>query len=82
MYAVARDLRTGTRTVHDALRRHGLTWPPAHAGPVERLAHVDDPEIRAHAAQQIVDEATALADRARAVRDAAQAQTRERRRSG
>jgi len=72
VYAIARQLQTGARTVRDALRRHGLTWPPADADPVDRLAYVDDAEVRARAAQRIVDEATALAKRARAVQRAAQ----------
>ncbi len=54
--------------MQDALRRHGITWPPSDADPVDRLAYIDDVEIRARAAQRIVDEAIALAERARAVR--------------
>ena len=65
VYGVAKELRTGTRTIYDALRRHGLTWPPADADPVDRLAYVDDGDIRAQTAQRIVDEATALAERAK-----------------
>ena len=34
VYAVAKELRTGTRTIYHALRRHGLTWPPPSADPV------------------------------------------------
>jgi len=60
---------TGGRTAHDALRRHGITWPPADADPVDRLAYIDDPEIRARVARRIIDEAETLAERARAVRD-------------
>ena len=71
IYGVAKQLRTGQRTVTDVLRRHGLTWPPADANPVERLAFIDDDEIRATSAQRVIDEATALAERARAVRDIA-----------
>jgi len=66
VYSVAKELRTGQRTVHDALCRHGLTWPPADADAVDRLAYIDDPEIRARAAQRVIDEATSLAERARA----------------
>ena len=33
VYAVAKELRTGTRTIYHALRRHGLTWPPPTADP-------------------------------------------------
>jgi len=68
VYAIARQLQTGARTVRDALRRHGLTWPPADADPVDRLAYIDNPEIRARAAQRIIDEATTLIERARSVR--------------
>jgi len=75
VYAIARQLQTGARTVRDALRRHGLQWPPADADPVDRLAYIDDVEIRARATQRIVEEATALAKRARAVSDAADALT-------
>ena len=64
VYAVAKELRTGTRTIYDALRRHRLTWPPSTAGPVERLAYIDDDEVRTRAAQRIVDDAEALAERA------------------
>ncbi len=71
VYAVAKELRTGTRTIYHALRRHGLTWPPPTADPVERLAYIDDSEIRARAAQRIIDEAEALAARAREIRDVA-----------
>lgn len=39
--------------------------PPADADPVDRLAYVDDGDIRAQTAQRIVDEATALAERAK-----------------
>ena len=44
VYAVAKELRTGTRTIYHALRRHGLTWPPPTADPVERLDYIDDDE--------------------------------------
>ena len=67
VYAVAKELRTGTRTIYHALRRHGLTWPPPTADPVDRLAYIDDDEIRAQAAQRIIDEATALVERAMVV---------------
>jgi len=68
IYTIARQLQTGARTVRDALRRHGITWPPADADPVDRLSYLDDDEIRARAAQRIIDDAEALADRARALR--------------
>ena len=72
VYAVAKELRTGTRTIYYALRRHGLTWPPPTTDPVDRLAYVDDNELRALAAHRIIDEATTLADRARTVLNATQ----------
>ena len=71
VYGVAREFDTGQRTVNNTLRRHGLTWPPSDADPVDRLAYIDDDDIRRRAAQRIIDEATVLADRARSVRDAA-----------
>ncbi len=74
VYAIARQLQTGARTVRDALRRHGLTWPPADADPVDRLAYIDDTEIRARDAQRIMDEAAVVVERARAVRDSALAE--------
>jgi hypothetical protein len=80
VYAVARELQTGHRTIQDALRRHGITWPPADADPVERLANIDDDEIHKAAARRILDEATALVKRARAVRDAGPAEAHSRRR--
>ena len=42
VYAVAKELRTGTRTVYDALQRHRLAWPPPTADPVDRLAYIED----------------------------------------
>ncbi len=67
VYAVAKELRTGTRTIYHALRRHALVWPPPTADPVDRLAYIDDGDIRAKAAQRIIYEAEVLAERARAV---------------
>ena len=72
VYAVANELRTGTRTIPHTLQRHGLTWPPPTADPVDRLAYIDDDEIRTRASQRIVDEATALAERAKGVLRGAQ----------
>ena len=72
VYAVAKELRIGTRTIYHALRRHGLTWPPPTADPVDRLAYIDNDDIRAAAAQRIIDEATTLAERAKVVLRGAQ----------
>lgn len=69
VYAVARELGTDSRTIGHALRRHGLVWPPATADSVERLAFVDDPDIRRKAARRILAEATSLAKRAQRVLD-------------
>jgi len=52
--------------VQDAPRRHGITWPPPGADPVDLLASIDDDEIRCLAAQRIIDDATASTRRARA----------------
>ena len=71
VHGIARHLRTGHRTIRHALARHGITPPPAGADPVERLAYLDEPAVRAAAAQRLVDRATDLAARASAVHDEA-----------
>ena len=64
---IALDIGGTAGGVRAALHRHGIQSPPRSADPVERLAYIDDDEIRTEAAR-IEREALELAERASAVK--------------